>query len=524
MKSFLEKYKKLVWGAISGMDRVCFRGTQRLLANSKGMSSYMAFRNILLKDFGAWAASITGKVRACCEQVAEEAGRPVQYLRSSAESKEEMAQEIAQRDGIENGLICAFSVVEPCMSFAVEPNRKTKKLEPTMRMRKCVWVYHYWNHPQYGFSHLRIQTWLPLTVKGCINGRHWLARQLDQEGIAYQREANGFTWIEDMDKAQELFDAQMRTDWPRMLNGLFNEFCPVYGSLFGEDLMPHYWSADETEWATDVLFKRAGDLAQLYPQLVGHGVSVFDSPSVLRFLGKRVTRQGEVPRHLTRAEVCTDMKRRTEGVRIKHSVNRNSVKMYDKHGSILRVETTINNTREFKVFRHPDDEQDRKEKWLPMRKGVADLHRRGQVSQACNERYLDAVADAPTGERLRELFAEVSQPTTRKGKRYRAINLWKEDDQNLLRFIAKGQYAINGLRNRDLRQEVFPDVDPTDKIASRRASARITRRLALLHAHGLIRKVPKTHRYVTTKKGHRIASAIILAGQATVEQISELAA
>jgi len=524
MKSFLERYKKLIWGAISGMDRVCFRGTQRLLANIKGMTSYMSFRNILLKNFGAWAASITRRVRASCEQVAKDAGRPIEYLRSSSESKEELAQEIAQRDGIENGLICAFSVVEPCLSFGVSPNRKTKLLEPSMRMRKCVWVYHYWNHPRYGLCHMRIQSWLPLTVKACINGRLWLARQLEQESIGYRRESNGFTWIEDMTRAQELLDAQLATDWPSMLRGLRDALCPVYRHLFGEDLMDHYWSADETEWATDVLFKRPADLAHIYPALTQYGMSVFDSPSVLRFLGRRVTARGQVHQNLTQTEVCSDMKRRPEGVRLKHSVNRNSVKMYDKHGSILRVETTINNTREFKVFRHPDDQQDKKATWQKMRKGTADLHRRAQVSQACNDRYLDAIANAPTGERLRELFAEVSQPTTRKGRKYRAINLWKEDDQNLLRFIAKGQYAINGLRNRDLRQEIVPDVDPTDKIACRRASARITRRLALLRAHGLIRKVPKTHRYVTTTKGHRIASAIILAGQVTVEQISELAA
>lgn len=524
MKSFLQRYRKLIWGAISGMDRVCFRGTQRLLANTKGMSSYMSFRNILLKDFGAWAASITRKVRASCEEVAKKAGRPVEYLRSCSESKEERAKQIAQRDGIDKGLICAISVVEPCMSFAVEPNRKTKKLEPTVRRRKCVWLYHYWNHPEYGFSHLRIQTWLPLTVKGCINGRDWLARQLDQEGVAYRREANGFTWIEDIEKAQELLDAQLKTDWPQMLNGMLADLCPVYRHLFREDVLEHYWSADETEWATDVLFKRPADLARIYPALTQYGMSVFDSPSVLRFLGRRVTAQGRVPLHLSKAEVCSDMKRRPEGVRVKHSVNRNSVKMYDKHGSILRVETTINNTREFKVFRHPEDKPHRKASWQKMRKGTADMHRRAQVSQACNQRYLDAIAHAPSGERLRELFAEVSQPTTRNGKRYRAINLWKEDDQSLLRFIAKGQYAINGLRNRDLRQEIFPEVDPTDKTTCRRASARITRRLALLRAHGLIRKVPKTHRYVATKKGHRIASAIILAGQATVEQILELAA
>lgn len=524
MKSFMERYRHLVWGAISGLDRVCFRGTQRLLANTHGITSYMKFRNILLKDFSAWAASITRKVRASCERVARDAGRPVEYLRSSADSKEELARAIAERDGIDAGLICAFSVVEPCLSFGVSPNRKTKLLEPSMRMRKCVWVYHYWNHPQYGLCHMRIQSWLPLTVKACINGRLWLARQLEHEGIGYRCESNGFIWIEDMVRAQELMDAQLTTDWPSMLRDLRDALCPIYRHLFGEDPMDHYWSADETEWATDVLFKRASDLAHIYPALTQYGMSVFDSPSVLRFLGRHVTTKGHVHGKLTRTEVCSDMKRRPEGVRMKHSVNRNSVKMYDKHGSILRVETTINNTREFKVFRQPDDNPQRKASWQKMRKGTADMHRRAQVSQACNERYLEAIANAPTGENLRELFAQIAQPAIHRSRRYRALNLWKDDDQQLLRFIAKGQFAINGFRNRDLRQILYPDVDPNDKTASRRASAKVTRRLALLRAHGLIRKVPKTHRYVTTAKGHRVASALILAGNATVEQIFELAA
>ena len=524
MKSFLEKYRRMVWGAISGMDRVCFRGTQRWLANTRGMTSYMSFRGILLKDFGPWVASITRKVRASCEQVAREAGRPVEYLRSSSVSKEELAERIAERDGIDKGLICAFSVVEPCMSFSVSPNRNTKLLEPSMRMRKCVWVYHYWNHPQYGLCHMRIQSWLPLTVKACINGRLWLARQLEHEGIGYRCESNGFTWIEDMTRAQELLHAQLTTDWPSMLRGLRDELCPVYRHLFGRDPMEHYWSADETEWATDVLFKRPADLAHIYPALTQYGMSVFDSPSVLRFLGRPVTAKGHLHGNLTRTEVCSDMKRRPEGVRMKHSVNRNSVKMYDKHGSILRVETTINNTREFKVFRQPDDNPRRKATWQKMRKGTADMHRRAQVSQACNERYLDAIAIAPTGENLRELFAHITQPAIHRGRRYRALNPWKDDDQDLLRFIARGQYTINGFRNRDLRQAIFPHVDPNDQAACRRASARVTRRLALLRAHGLIRKVPKTHRYVTTSKGHRLASTIILAGEATVAQISELAA
>ena len=74
-------------------------------------------------------------------------------------------------------------------------------------------------------------------------------------------------------------------------------------------------------------------------------------------------------------ELVSDMKTRPEGVRIKHRLGENSIKMYDKQGSVLRVETTINDAAGFKSFRTPEGKPNAEPAWHTMRKGIADLHR-----------------------------------------------------------------------------------------------------------------------------------------------------
>jgi hypothetical protein len=95
------------------------------------------------------------------------------------------------------------------------------------------------------------------------------------------------------------------------------------------------------------------------------------------------------------------LQRRREGVRIKHWADGNSVKMYDKAGSVLRVETTVAKTMGFKVFRPVERPRCRTSKleWRPLRKGIADLHRRAQVSQRSNQAYRRCARRSRHGER-----------------------------------------------------------------------------------------------------------------------------
>ena len=516
MLEFFKRYQNSILGSISGFDRIRFRGTIRWLANDSGIRTFAGVHKIFYKDFSKWAENVTKKVRACCEERAKELGIPMIYLPSASINKEERARAVAKERGVESGDICMFSTVEPCRAPLVKGNRKSKKLELKMALRKCVWIYHYWNHPVFGFGHTRLQSWLPLSVTVCVNGRHWLERQLIDAAISYRKDGNCFPFIEDIEAAQKLFDTQQRTNWLKMLDGLVRQSCPNIDHVL--PIRPnYYWSADETEWATDMMFKSTHALDQLFPAMVRHGMINTQCSAVTRFLGRK-SAQGIMP-----DEVTSDCRHRYEGVRLKHSVNKNSVKMYNKAGSVLRVETTINSTREFKVFRRPDDDESKAPSYQKMRKGVSDLHRRAQVSEAANVRYLDHIAAADISETLRETVAAICTHTIRKGRRYRGLNPLEDEDFGMIQFLARGENTINGFRNANLRTFLYGDFEK-NTAERRRASGRTTRRLALLRAHGLIKKIGKTNRYVLTTKGQRVANAVMSASTADTKQLMELAA
>jgi hypothetical protein len=486
-----------------------------------GMSRYLWRAKVLLKDFGAHAQALSQQIKDASESLAAQLGRPMRYLASASQDKEAIARQIAAADGIEAGLICILSAVEPCWSFEIVRNARTRELELTLRQRKCLHLYHYSLDEQLGFMHARIQTWLPFQIQVCLNGRERLARRMDAAGLGYVRRDNCFTWLEDAEAAQRLMDEQLRTDWPELLTGIARRLNPRHEAMFAPYPTDYYWSTYQSEWASDVLFRDPESLARLYPKLVRHGLTTFLSPDVMRFLGRKIAAQG--PERLPRTlEVVSNLKTRPEGVRIKHRLGANSIKMYDKQGSVLRVETTINNPADFKSFRPPEGKPDATKAWRGMRKGIADLHRRAQVSQAANDRYLAALASVEDQRSLGELSEGLAKPAWRNGRRFRAINPYAPDDAKLLEAISRGEFALNGLRNRDLRRLLFPE--PADADQQRREAARVSRKLALLRAHGLIRKVPHTHRYVLTALGRASITALITARNASASALLKLAA
>jgi len=513
----MELYKEKIMGAIRGLDRIRFRGTLRWLANESGMRTFLSSRHILLKDFKQWAEGFTCALRKSCDRRAEQLGIPIQYIRNGSTDKEKLARRIAEERGVTTGPICLFSVVEQCISPTVKGNRSTKKLELKMVPRKCVWLYHYFNHPEFGFGHVRLQSWLPFNIFICLNGRHWLERQLCKNNIAYAKDGNCFPWIEDVQAAQALMDKQLKTNWSEILNGLVHDMCPDLNSIL--PLRPdYYWSADETEWSTDIMFNSSEELDKLYPSLIYHAMCVSDSPAVMRYFGRRDNR-GMAPE-----EIVSDYRSRYEGIRVKHWKNRNSVKMYNKSGSILRIETTINNTRDFKVYRHPDDDKDRPASWQKMRKGVSDLHRRCEISEKCNERYSDALAAGQIEEKLKEVVSPACNKVKKKGKTYRGLNPWQEEDYKLLTFLAKGEHAISGFRNKDLRRWLYAESEALSKQEQKRYSGRTTRRIKLLRVHGLVKKVAKENRYMLTAKGQKFACALMSASAVDIKGLMNIAA
>ncbi len=521
MKTFLQKHAASVTGLLSGFDRLVFRGSLREISYVEGMRRYLSQAGVLLKTFGAYAEAVTAQIKAASGKVAQTAGRPVRYLPSAQMSKEGVARSIAARDGITEGLVCVLTCVEPCTSFEIHRNAKTKRLELQPRLRKCLHHYHYRLHPKFGLMHARIQTWFPFTLQIWLNGREWLARTLDRVGIGYRKQANCFLWVEDVKRAQRLFDGQLRTAWPKRLDEIARQVNPAHAEIFRAWPLSYYWSTRQSEWATDVMFRDAPTLAALMPRLVQHGMTTFSSPDVMRFLGRKVPATGRVDRRFA-GQVVSDLQVRPEGVRIKHRINGNSVKAYDKQGRVLRVETTINEPKDFKVFRPKEGGRADDLAWRPMRRGVADLHRRATVSQAANERYLDALAQVDAEKPLGEWVDGLCCPIQWKGKRVRALHPWGKDAA-WLEVIARGEFAVNGFRNRDLRGHLFAFASPNPE-TTRRHSGQVTRRLRLLRAHGLIKKVPRTHRYLLTDKGRAVIVALSAARNASPRRLAELAA
>lgn len=520
----IDLYQEKIGGVIKGFDRIRFRGTLRWLANEKGMRTFLASKGILLKDFTNWAEGFTKSIRQGCNAQAERLGIAIRYLRTGKIDKEAFVRNIAKEDGITCGPICLLSVVEQCIAPIIKGNKASKTIELYMVPRKCVWLYYYFNHPEYGFGHVRLQSWFPFNIFICLNGRHWLERQLIKKQIGYVKDGNCFPWIGDIKTAQQLMTNQLQTPWAEMLNGLVSEMNPNLYSIL--PLSPdYYWSVNESEWATDIMFNSEKELKKLYPSLIYYAMSISDSPSVMRYMGKRNISPSDKIVGQPPKEIMTDVRSRYEGVRIKHWLNHNSIKMYNKSGSILRIETTINNTRDFKVFRYPNDDTSRQASWHKMRKGVSDLYRRSEVSNKCNERYGDALAACQIEEKLQEIASPACNKVRKKGKCYRGLNPWQTEDFKLLKFLSKGELTICGFRNKNLRNWLYKkELQNPTKQTLKKLSCRTSRRIKLLRAHGLVRKVSKENRYVLTAKGRKLSTAFLSASTVDIKTLTSMAA
>ena len=518
MDLFVTRHAPLVTSTLSGFDRLVFRGTLQPLVMPNGMFAFLCREGKRLLDFKKFVSKTSDRVKEAALADVKRLDRPYRFLESPKTSKEDLGRQLlAEHPLTRPGVICAFSAVEPCMSFEYHCDADPAKRGLKLRPRKCLHIYKYWRSATFGFMSTRIQTWFPFNVQVCLNGREWLAQQLQRRGCTFKRLDNCFPWLANPELAQRLMDEQLKTDWTDVLDRIARELNPLHEEIFARWPMTYYWSAYQTEWATDIVFKDPAALAGVYPELVRHAMLHFQSEDVMRFLGRKAN--GNYT-----GEIITSFKDRAEGVRVKHWARGNSVKMYDKGGSILRVETTIARTGDFKVLRPRADLPGAREEWKPLRKGIRDLHRRAQVSQRSNERYLDALAVVDDTARCASLFDAVGHPVIEDGRRFRALRIGDPDEVALLQAVARGEFATAGFRNREVRALLFPKSGAASAAEQRRLSARIGRKLRLLRAHGIIKKIPKTHRYQLTDRGRALTAELHATRDASLTQLLREAA
>lgn len=513
MKRFVARFGPVITGVLCGFDRLVFRGSLLPLIIEGGMYTFLKRAAVRLLDFRPFVMTISERLKEASLAQAVRHDRPIRYLESSSIKKEDLARSLLAERPIKEGLICVLKSLEPCMSFEYHRSPDPKERGLKRRSSKCLHIYKYFLHPIFGFMNARIQTWFPFDIQICLNGREWLAGQLARRGCTdFKRADNCFTWLADPALAQRLMDGQLRTDWPAALGRIARSLNPLHVDIFKPWPMDYYWSAYQSEWATDVLFKDPRSLADIYPTFVSHAVRHFKSPDVMRFLGRKA--HGNFT-----GDLVTSFKDRVEGVRVKHWVRGNSIKMYDKAASVLRIETTIAKTADFKVLRPLTNKPGGKLAWRPLRKGVADLHRRAKVSQRSNENYLDALSVVGDTTPCSQLFDAVSRPADDGSRRVRALRLGDPHDLALLQAVSRGEFATAGFRNRDLRRLLNPAAAQAPPEEVRRLASRVSRQLRLLRVHGVIARVQKTHRYRLTACGRLLTAALFAVRDANVKQL-----
>ena len=523
MNAFLHRFGGLVLGMLSGLDRLVLRGKLCFLYSPNGMNKYLDVNGVLRKDFEAHTRGVTQQVLQASLIERAKASGQFRYLGSSNSDKNEVARGFAAEHRVREGLVCVLQCVESCWSFGLESKASAegkKTLSVGGKQRKCSHLYHYFIDPQFGWMFVRLQTWFPFEMQVYVNGREWLSRTMDHEGLRYRRGDNKILWVEDWQRAQQLLDEPLRTDWPAVLDAWQRQVQPLHPGHLGKMAVRYNGTVHQSEWATAVAFAARGQLERWLPLWQRQALN-YRSSEVLRFFGRARRLSGKAT-----SKVETEWKRFYEGLRLKHWADSNALKLYD-YLNVARVETTINDASFFKVYRASQADPEGPQDWRELRRSVADLPCRAAVSQQVNDRYLQEMSVVKETRSVKELVAplgtRVPEPGKKAERKVRALNPWSKEDAALLVAIADPQWMVAGIRNRDLVAILHPEAT-TDAPEKRRRSARVTRLIRLLRAHGLLEKVPKTHRYQVSENARSTIGALLAAGNANPAKLAAKAA
>jgi hypothetical protein len=488
MKNFIERHIDKIAFTLSCYDRLIITGSLVAVGHADAMTRFIRQQGIPIFEYPDWANRFREELRAHAESVALAHGVEIDFIQKKDFRKEDRIQEILRHRGGHSGLVHIFSAMEPCTAFKPWHDKQQGKTFLRMSPGKCLHYYFYFILPEWGLCHLRVPTWAPFRLQFYCNGHNVLARQLQQRKSTYSLHDNAFIYSGNPAEAQTLADAFNPVRLHKMLDNAVHAYCPIVRHFPGG----YHWSLMQVEYATDIVFKRRADLKPLYEELVRTAVHAVKPEHVGTFLGRTLTEGFE-------DELGNDFHTRIQGTRIKHHMGKAAIKMYDKHGIALRIETTTNDVSFFKHYRevvHRDGS--RTLKYASFKKSIYSLPDLASVLRDANRRYIEFISaiDDPTNG-IRDL-EKVSRPVKADDRTYRGFNLFHGDDLDLFIALVKGEFNISGFRNRQLR----------DALSSKTASqmSAIIRRL---RKHGLIKKVIHNYKYYLTGFGRRIIAVAL---------------
>lgn len=466
---------------LSCYDRLILSGTMPEISYSQGMTSYMYEKGIKIFDYPKFAEPYKEAIRANAERIAKEQGVEIEFIRKTGVRKESIISDKIKKRGDHPGLVHVLSVMETCNTYKPWHDKTTGKTFLKPDTSKCLHYYFYFIDQQVGLGYVRVPTWCPFRLQVYINGHNLLASELKQAGIKYTMIDNAFDSMEDAVKAQELSDKICIEKLHRKLDEFAWQFCPVYKDFN----LRYHWSVMQAEYATDIVFKKQESLQRIYSELVATAIHTVKPENITTFLGHKLD-----PRY--QGEVGNNYNVRIEGSRIKHTMGSVSIKMYDKFSKILRIETTSNDISFFKHFRevvHRDGT--RSHEMAPLKKNIYSLSFLSENLKASNRRYLEFISAFDNKEVGRKRLEKVTSSKSENNRNYKGFNFFSVDDLTVLMAIVRGEFNINGFRNKNMQKLLGFN------------GGKISRLIKRLRVHGLIKKATDSYKYYLTKIGKK---------------------
>lgn len=484
MSTFVERHRDHIEGVLSCWDRVIIQGTLPGFCYADGMTSYLRAHNILIFDYPKFAEPLRERIRANAEAIAQKEGVTIEFIRRiDSFRKEDRIQSILKTRGTHPGLVHIFSAMERCTSYKPWHDKITHKTFLKPDSGKCLHYYFYFIDPVLGLCYLRVPTWCPFRLQLYFNGHNWLAAKLTNAGVSFELTDNAFTRLDDFVTAQRLADDFSVKDLHCILDHYARLYCPAILDLHAS----YHWSVMQVEYATDILFRKREDLRSLYDALSRTAIHAVKVPQVATFLGRKLHGRFE-------GEAGNQFHTRIEGTCIKHRMGPASVKLYDKFGQILRIETTTNDLSFFKHHRTVEKRNGKPQfKLAPLKKSIYSLQPDlKDLLAASNRRYLDFLADIDDPTVSIQSLAKIAEPITSDQRSYPGYNFFRSTDQILFQTLLRGEHCITGFRNKHL------------SLRLRKTTAQISYALKRLRMHGLIKRVGRSYKYYLTDLGRRV--------------------
>ena len=451
MNTLLNILGDSVKGTIEGFDRIVFKGIIRPLIHAMGMQSFLFKQNIQNKDFKEYATSTSRTIVASAEEISKrETGQSPIYIPSSNERKEVLAHNRQKETGIKTGLIGVWACVESCWTYRSTFNPEASYPILRHEQSRCKHLYFYFDDPIYGFMSVRLQTWATYEIQIALNGREWLRRSLDTAGCEYILSGNKFLHIDNYNLAQDLLNAQLIADFESILKS----FLPMVFPEMPEILpgMSYYWTLWQSEVAKDYIFQETDELQSLMNDFLRHALVTGQGERILHYFGSPVMKNGQ-PYPNSNPEILSRAKLWYNGLRVRHWNGKNSLKFYNEH-NVLRFEMTMNDPSKYKIRRHAENQDvSEPKKLMPIRKGIADISVRAEVSSQAISRFTRHMASVKETTSLEELLDTVSAPISSGGKKHRALVPFGKD-LLLLRALADPYFDVANITNKDLRKKL----------------------------------------------------------------------